>query len=377
MDTLACLKSLIAFPTVSNTSNAEVSAFVEDALRSLNFETERIEYRDSDGVLKVNIVGRRGRGPGGMAWFGHTDVVPVTDWIRDHSPFEATEDDGKLFGRGTCDMKGPVACMLSAAAQFADTKLPQPLYIVCTADEEVGSTGAFKVAEQSQFYRDMVATDIRSIIGEPTMLDVVYAHKGAYGFQAVSHGRAAHSSTTLGVNANLAMIPFLSEMKTIYEETQADTRWHNPEFDPPTLSWNIGINDHTHAVNITPPQSVCTVFFRPMPGMDYDELITRAQSAAERCGVQLDVKHRCQPVYTAPDSEFVRQTLQLADRSAAITVSYGTDGVAFGELSQKLVIGPGDIAQAHTNNEFISLQQLELGTELYAKFVEAWCCASG
>src|SRR5205085_197767 len=123
-------------------------------------------------------------------------------------------------------------------------------------------------------------------IGEPTKLEVVYAHKGTYGFNAVSHGRAAHSSTTQGINANLKMIPFLAEMKVIHDELESDPRWRNNEFDPPTMSWNIGINDHTAAVNITPPQSVCTVYFRPMPGQDHESLITRAWAAAERCGLE-------------------------------------------------------------------------------------------
>ena len=138
--------------------------------------------------------------------------------------------------------------------------------ITCTADEEVGYVGAREVAKHSKLYREMVDGNANGIIGEPTMLEVVYAHKGTYGFKAISRGKAAHSSTTSGLNANLAMIPFLAEMKKIHDETMTDPQWQHDEFDPPIISWNIGINDHTAAVNITPPQSICTVYFRPMPG---------------------------------------------------------------------------------------------------------------
>ena len=169
-------------------------------------------------------------------------------------------------------MKGSVACMLAAASQLSETELSRPVYITCTADEEVGYGGAREVATRSKIYGEMVAGESRGIIGEPTRLNVVHGHKGTYGVVATSRGRAAHSSTREGLNANLAMIPYLSEIKELFEETENEARWQNTEFDPPTVSWNIGINDHTAAINITPPQSVCTVYFRPMPGIDPDEL---------------------------------------------------------------------------------------------------------
>ena len=388
MDTIDCLKSMLSFPSVSNVSNADVSDFVEDKLRALNFETERVEFIDPLGVRKVNVMGRRAgtsdkpstqsgsQEANGLAWFGHTDVVPADDWSRDHSAFEGTVEDGRLYARGSCDMKGPIACMLSAAEQFANEPLKHPLYITCTADEEVGYRGALEVVKQSEYYRSMVRENTRAVIGEPTMLNVVYAHKGSYGFQVRSAGRAAHSSTTLGINANLAMIPFLMDMKDIHDETTADARYHNDEFDPPTVSWNIGINDHTHAVNITPPQSVCTVYFRPMPGVDGQALLKRVEESARKHGVEFSIGFVGEPMYTPPDSDFIRETLAIANQETPHTVCYGTDGAAFTELQHRVVLGPGDIAQAHTNNEWITLDQLEKGTELYARLIRNWCCES-
>lgn len=272
-------------------------------------------------------------------------------------------------------MKGSVACMLAAAEQFRAADLKKAVYITCTADEEVGYVGAGQVVERSELFREMADADVRGIVGEPTRLNVVYAHKGTYGFRAISHGRAAHSSTREGLNANLAMIPFLVEMKQIHDETEASADWQNDEFDPPTISWNIGVNDHTHAINVKAPQSICTVYFRPMPGQDPELLMDRVRAAAKTHGVELQVAHRGNPLYTPRDSAFVTEVLQLADRESPRTVSYGTDGGTFCQrMKQLVVIGPGDIAQAHTADEWIELEQLERGTDVYSQMIRTWCC---
>ncbi|MFI4848552.1 MAG: M20 family metallopeptidase [Gimesia chilikensis] len=375
MDALKYTQELVGFESTSCYSNVEVTDYVEAELKKLGFEIERLEYTDAKGVRKANVIGRRGSGPGGMAYFAHTDVVPADPWFTDEfGPFTPTIQGDKLYGRGSCDMKGSIACMLAAATRYVDQDLKHPLYITCTADEEVGYHGAKNVAEHSQIYREMAAGEAHGIIGEPTMLEVVYAHKGTYGFQAISHGRAAHSSLDTGVNANLAMIPFLVEMKKLYEECMTDPRWQNDEFNPPTNGWNIGINDKTAAVNITPPQSICTVYFRPMPGQEPDELVARAREAAEKCGIEFQFKCGGSPVYTDPNSTIVKEVLQIAGKDQAKTVSYGTDGSQFPEMKNLVVFGPGDIGQAHTHDEFIALEQLEQGTEKFAALIENWCC---
>lgn len=374
MEALDYARELVSFDSVSSGSNVAVTDFVEHQLKRLGFETERLDYKDPCGVKKSNVVGKLGEGDGGMAWFGHTDVVPADSWsIKEHGPFEPTVKSGRLYGRGSCDMKGPVACMLAAAEKWCYSPLKHPLYITCTADEEVGYNGARHVAAQSRLFAEMAAGNARGIIGEPTRLEVVYAHKGGYGFRAVSRGVAAHSATGKGINANLKMIPFLAEMKSIHDELEGNSCWHNPEFEPPTMSWNIGINDHTRAVNITPAESVCTVYFRPMPGQKYEHLLERVRNAAGTCGLEFSVHIQSEPLYTPPDSPFIHEVLALAERGVAQTVPYGTDGAMFGALKKLCVIGPGDIAQAHTSDEWLSLDQMERGTGLYARMVESWC----
>lgn len=375
MEALSYVKDLVTFESTSNLTNVPVTDYVEAALRKLGFETERVNYNDPRGVPKSNVVGKKGKGTGGLAYFAHTDVVPADPWFfEDHGPFVPTVKEGKLYGRGSCDMKGSIGCILTAASKFAAGELKQPLYVTCTADEEVGYGGAAQVAQRSELFKEMVAGGTRGIIGEPTLLEVVHAHKGTYGFKAVSRGRAAHSSTRDGINANLKMIPFLAEMKKLHDETENDPQWQNAEFDPPTVSWNIGINDHTKAINITPPQSICTVYFRPMPNMDPDKLIARARAAAERCGIDFELQWCAGPLYTDPKSQFVQEMLDVTGRSAAKIVSYGTDGTMFTALKELVVFGPGSVKQAHTHDEWIDLEQIDLGVEMFTRAIRRWCC---
>ena len=277
MDALQDTRELVAFPTVSTSCNAAICAYLEEVPKKLGFATERVEYVDSNGVDKVNVVGKKGRGTGGMAYFRHTDVVPADSWFSsDHSPFEPTVTGDRLYGRGSCDMKSSIGAMLGAVEDVGDVDHRNPLYVTFTADEEIGYCGAEQVAQRSELFRGVVLGNANGIVGEPTLLNVVHAHKGTYGFTATSHGRAAHSSTSEGINASQAMIPFLDEMKRIHDETEADPAWQDPVFHPPGISWNIGINDHTRAVNMTAAQSVCTVYFRPAPGHDAKGLVDRA-----------------------------------------------------------------------------------------------------
>ncbi|MGV2332861.1 MAG UNVERIFIED_CONTAM: M20/M25/M40 family metallo-hydrolase [Planctomycetaceae bacterium] len=176
MQALEYLRELIAFPSVSSESNVAVTDQAERWLRQLGFDTERVHYTDACGVLKSNVIGRRGpAAPGGLAWFGHTDVVPASSWSRPGAgPWSAEVSEGRVYGRGSCDMKGPVACMLAAAASI-QSPLNSPLWIVLTADEEIGMHGARHVAAHSKLYREIVLAKPRSIIGEPTCLRVVHA----------------------------------------------------------------------------------------------------------------------------------------------------------------------------------------------------------
>ena len=368
-DPVQVTKELIAFNSISANSNASVSDYLQDQLDRLGFTVERIAYRDEKGVEKINLVGRKGEGRGGLALLGHSDTVPVDGWEED--PFSAEIRDNRIYGRGSCDMKGALSCMLAAGGAFEATDLSAPVYVVFTADEEVGCWGAAEVSERSQL---LSGNDLRfGIICEPTLMQVVRAHKGAIFLRGETTGRAAHSSTGRGVNAHLAMIPFLSEMKAIHDELRSEPVHLNDEFDPPFSDWNIGINDGGIALNMTAPRSVCTVYYRPMPGQDQEAILDRTRDAADRCGVELTIQKIGDPFSTPADSELVQKALQITGTDTSHTVPYGTDGLVFGRKMELILLGPGDIRQAHTVNEWMDLDQYDLAIDAYKDMIRAFC----
>lgn len=368
-------KRLVEFDSTSHRSNALVSKYLEMKLTKHGFVVERVEYEDRKGVKKVNLIAKKGGGQGGLGYFAHSDVVPAKKWFTDQfGPFEPSVARDRLYGRGSCDMKGSIACMLSAAQQFDWDELKQPIYFVVTADEEVGFGGARVVVEESKLYREMVDSGTKAIIGEPTSLEVVHAHKGGIKITAVARGKAGHSSSRDGINANLKMIPFLSQIKSIYDETESESKWQNDIFDPPTLTWNICVKDDSAALNVTAAKSICKMYLRPMPGIDTKPLLERVRQAADEFELELKINHWGDGMFVDPGSDFVQESLRLAHKKQSRTVSYGTDGGVFTELENKIVLGPGSIAQAHTWDEWISLEQLARGAELYGKMIRYWCC---
>lgn len=374
-------EQLIRFASPSVASNAPVIDWVQHRLEELGFQCERIDTIDALGIRKSNIIGRRGplsesagSATGGLAYFAHTDVVPADTWDGPGGAFDPVVQEGRLYGRGACDMKGSLAAMLSAARRVDVAAQKRPLWIVCTADEEIGFHGARRVAEESKWFRRMVAEQPAGIIGEPTRLEVVHAHKGISGFRLTSRGRAAHSSTRAGVNANLAMVPLLGEMLAIYHESENDPRWQDDRFHPPTLTWTFGVSDFTTALNVTPAVSRAWASLRPMPNIEGRELIDRVRRNADELGVAFEDFPGGRPVWVDADHLWVRSMCAMAGRDSAKTVSYCTDGGQFTELEALVVCGPGSIVQAHTTNEFIELDQLAAGVDLYEKVIRDRCC---
>ena len=374
------LRKLIAFPSVSSRSNSDVSDFVTEQLTCLGFNVERTEYTDPEGVTKVNLVARRDPAgtqtthQAGLAYFCHTDVVPADNWTGpEGDPFHAIHRDDRIYGRGSCDMKGSLAAMLASVSRVPRDQQTSPLWIVCTADEELVFEGARHVVRHSDEYRRIVESQPVGVIGEPTRLSVVHAHKGITSFRITSRGRAAHSSTRDGVNATVAIVPMLQTLLDLSRQTENDSKYHDDRFDPPTLSWNFGVGNSSSAINVTPDHCEAWVMFRPMPGIDGEGLIEVAKRKAGELGLEFRRSRGGHPVWIEPDADCIRTMCELAESNPR-TVCYGTDGGEFTELKQLLVCGPGDIAQAHTTDEWIELDQFIRGINVYEKALRHWCC---
>jgi len=377
------LKPLIAYPSVSSTSNAAITEHLASLLQTLDFDVELTTYIDSSGVNKFNLVAHRaakrlappsteGR-TGGIVYCCHTDVVPARQWTGPGGdPFAAVIEAARLYGRGSCDMKGSIAAFIAAVQQVPPSEQTRPIWIIATADEETGFGGAKHVVAQSEIYRQLATRQPLAIIGEPTLLKVVHAHKGIVGFRIRSHGRAAHSSRGDGINANVAMVPMLNKIAELHKRTVEDKRYHDERFDPPTLSWNFGFSDHDTAINVTAALSEAWVSFRMMPEIDGEDLIAEAKQFAEALNLEFKRYDGGPPLWMPAESESVKAMCELA-ATEPMTECYSTDGGQFTQLDERLVIGPGDIAQAHTTDEWIALEQLQRGTEFYRQVLERWC----
>lgn len=358
---------LVRFPSVSDESNEDVSQAVADELFRIGFEVEWLSYRDHEGKTKVSLVAKRGAGMGGVAYLAHTDVVPAEDWSLDFcGPFEPVLRDGKLYGRGTCDMKGSLACALTAAEQIPVVD-GSPLYFVVTSDEEVGMHGARLVNKRSKLFEEMVTANTIGIVGEPTQLEVVHAHKGGLRFHVLAKGKSAHTSTPDGVNANYALIPALEPLLQLRNETESAAPFQNAMFDPPTLSWNMTITNEPEAVNVTTSLAQLNNFLRLMPGVDVEPILARVQQICDRYELQLERSDRVEPWSASPDSAWIQQMLGLVGRRKSQSVCYATDAGVLQRLRSMMICGPGDIQQAHRSDEWISLEQLQRGVETYAK----------
>ena len=389
------LQDLIRFDTVSHRSNEAISLHVTELLEKLGFQVETTSYADRRETRKFNLVAKRQpiraeaqvsdatipatQDPtGGLAYFCHTDVVPADRWTGPGGiPFEPVVQNERMYGRGTCDMKGSLAAMLQAAASVSVSDQTSPLWIVCSADEEVGFEGAKHLVQHSDAYQEITRADPVSIIGEPTELSVVHAHKGITGLRIRSIGKAAHSSTGLGLNANAAMVPMMDTLLEIDRQCRTNPSLRDDRFDPPTLTWNFGVSDGMKSVNIVPDECIAWACFRTMPGVDGSDLIETVQQRADDLGLTVQHLFGGDPLETPVDTPCVQTFCELAEPligpNRPSMKCYATDGCVFGQLRQRIVCGPGSIDQAHTTDEFITLEQLEKGATLYESAIRRFC----
>ena len=373
--TLQLAKDMVTFPSVSDVSNEGVSQYVADRLTELQFEIEWLSYVDAKCQNKVSIVAKRGNGKGGVAYLAHTDVVPADDWSVDFcGPFEPTERDDRLYGRGACDMKGSLASALQAVDSLALSSQTQPIYFVVTSDEEVGMLGAQLVNAKSKYFQEMVADDTVGIVGEPTRLGVIHAHKGGQRLAVRAKGRSAHTSTNDGLNANYQLIPALPELLAIREESESNSNYRNKDFDPPTLSWNMTIVNEPEAVNVTTSLAQVNIFLRTMPRVDHGPLLVAIKNLCDQHQLEMDLKDAVEPWQVPNDSVWVQEMLSLVDRTESHSVCFATDAGILQRLKRMLICGPGDIQQAHRSDEWISFDQLEKGVEVFRRAFQHWAC---
>jgi acetylornithine deacetylase len=374
---IECMHALIACPSVSSVSphwdqgNFDVVDLLDQWFGTLGFETRVMPVKGH--ADKYNLVASAGRGPGGLVLSGHTDTVPYDEGKWRFDPFRVEERDGRLYGLGTCDMKGFFALVVEAVRDLDLANLKHPLTIVATADEESSMCGA----------KDLVDSRIRLgrhvVIGEPTGLRPVRMHKGIAMEGIRITGRSGHSSDpALGNNALEGMHKVIGTVLAWREDLQQ--RYRNPAFAVEVPTLNLG---HVHGGDN--PNRICAECelhfdIRPLPGMELDALRTEIGERLEQVlagsglGLEMIPLFEGIPAMETPAEAAVVVACEELTGHPAEAVAFGTEGPYFNALGMETVIlGPGDIAQAHQPDEYVTVDSIAPGVEILRGLIRRFC----
>ncbi len=359
------LAKLVAFDTTSHKSNMELIRFVADWLAGFGVASDIVAAPGGDKASLFATIGPDG--VAGAALSGHTDVVPADGQDWDSDPFALTARGGRLHGRGTADMKAFLACALAAAPDFRRRALKTPIHFVFSYDEEIGCLGVRPLI--ALFGRRLPRPRL-VIVGEPTSMRVVDAHKGSTRWRVEAAGRAAHTSMApLGVNAITAAAAVLGELGRIEKDLAAAPP--NPRFDPPYVTLQPARISGGAAGNIVPARCVFDFDARALPGFDAGAVEARVKDFIERellpdmrrvapeAAITVTRVVEAPPFAAKADSEAVALALAWAGQNETHAVSYATEAGLFQDAgAPSVVCGPGSISQAHTANEWIARDEL-------------------
>jgi acetylornithine deacetylase len=370
MDLLPLLQALIRIDSTSSRPNGPVLDLLEAELAPLGFTTRRHRWTDADGVEKQNLVCRRGPElPGGLALIGHTDCVPFDPaWPE---ALTAPLRDGQVFGRGAADTKGFLAAAVTAARATAAGD--HPLTLLFTADEEVGCLGAKQALAEGRVHPR------HAIIGEPTSLVPVRAHKGYCAVEVEVTGLEGHSAyPELGASAIHAVGRLFADLERIGGELKATT---DAAFEPPFTTWNVGVVAGGKARNIIAGHCTFSYEWRPLPGQEPRHALRLLEAAcarleegsAGRLRVAISPLRTDPAAVTAADAEIVRH-LEQASGQAAITVPFGTElPEVIGMGAEGVVFGAGDIRVAHRTGEHVAVEELQRCARILTGAIERFC----
>ncbi len=377
-ETESILAALVGFDTTSHGSNLELIQWVEDYLTRHNVPFERVNESPSKASLLARI------GPeakGGIVLSGHTDVVPVIDQPWTSPPFTLTERGARLFGRGTCDMKSYLACSLALVPHWQGMNLKKPIWLAFSHDEEIGCLGAAPMAGH------MVKREVEPaliVVGEPTDMKLVNAHKGILSFETIVTGHAAHSSQPAqGVNSIHIMQEIMACLMRLRERAALAPVESSP-FSPPYSTVHIGVIHGGTARNIIPNECRIAWEIRPLPTENTEAMLAEYQATCQslelmmqrqfpQTGITTRALSNVRGLRPEPEARATAIAMHLAQANEAQVVAYGTEGGIFQAHGLPVVIcGPGSIDQAHQPDEFVERTQLQLCIEFLQRVGE-WC----
>jgi len=370
------MNQLIASPSVSCThpdidmSNLAVIELLADWFERLGFDIE-IQHLAQPG--KANLIATLGTGPGGLVLSGHTDTVPFNEKRWSSDPLTLTEKDNRLYGLGTCDMKGFFSVVIEAVLPYLDKPLQQPLIVLATADEESSMNGARALAEQG-FPKARYA-----VIGEPTSLKPIHMHKGIMMEVVRIQGKAGHSSNPdLGNNALDAMHDVMGELKNFRQELARD--YQNADFSVTVPTLNLGCIHGGDNPNRICGHCELQYDLRALPGMNNDDLRATIQQRLKPIAEQHQVELTAEAIFdgvpsfaTEKTSDIVKLAEQLTGHTSE-AVAFATEAPSLQQMGMEtLVLGPGSIDQAHQPDEFMALDQINPMVSILRNMIENYC----
>ena len=375
-NTIAMLRTLVGEPSTSSIaasrdqSNLAVINHLANWLESLKFAVNVLPLPNKGG--KANLIATLGSGEGGLVLSGHTDTVPCDEKHWDTDPYTLTEIDSVVHGLGSCDMKGFFPIALEAASLFRSEKLNKPLTILATSDEESSMAGARQLLRDGRPKADF------AIIGEPTGLQPIIAHKGVLALSIVIEGSGGHASNpSLGCNALDTMHAVIADL-LIYRQELAST-YTDPTFEINIPTLNLGCLHAGDSPNRICETAELQIDVRLMPGMEIDELATTIQHRLVETiashGTRLSITRINEvPAYqTSGDGDLARTLASLCGRPPG-TVAFGTEAPFLQSLGMETVVfGPGSIDQAHQPNEYLDLIQLSTARETLEQVIHHYC----
>lgn len=379
MNSRDLLATLIGFDTTSRESNLQLIEFVRDYLAGLDVPCELIYNEERS---KANLFATIGPlNVPGIVLSGHTDVVPVDGQPWTVAPFELSEKDGKLFGRGTADMKGYIACVLAAVPKFLAVPLRMPVHIALSYDEEVGCLGVRSLLAGLE---QRPIKPLLCIIGEPTELQPVLGHKGKLAMCCDVHGAACHSAyAPQGVNAIEYAAELIGELGRIGSRLRAPEQ-QDERFDPPFSTVQTGVISGGKALNIVPADCRFDFEIRTLPAHDPQDVAAELKQYAEAhvlprmraVSASSDIRFSELSAYpglaTKAKSKAARMIAQFCGSDEFTTVAFGTEGGLFDAIGIPTVVcGPGSMDQGHKPDEFVSIEQLDGCDAMLQRMIDA------
>ena len=380
-ETLDWLARLVSFDTTSRNSNLALIAEMEVFLAAHGVPFERVE---DETLGKASLFATIGPAEEkGIVLSGHTDTVPVDGQAWTSDPFTLTARDGRLYARGTCDMKGFVATCLAMVPRMTARALKKPIHLAFSYDEEIGCLGV------RPLLRRLAARGFRAegcIVGEPTSMQVVIAHKSKYSLRTHVHGRCGHSSRAPELaNAVEAGAQVAVKVHQLAARLSAEGRRDNL-FDIPHSTAQVGVFHGGTALNIVPELAVLEWEVRALPDDDADamvaeikryaceEILPQLQAKAPEADIRFEQTSSIPGLSTAEDAPITTLAKAWAGRNDHAKVAYGTEGGLFVDIAQipTIVCGPGSIAQAHQADEYVEASQLE-ACEAFLERVIDYC----